>query len=162
MQSGSACGSNGHSATTKLAGVEACSKISIDICFRIGAGRYVWFRFIFNFFILMLGPVTTPLHLLFLAAAAAPMRAVEGDIVTIHWVCINEDGEVLESSRASDEPTTFEVGAGDIVGNRLFEAFDEVVRGMSLGETVSIRVGPISLVLQLICLFFAQLGCSFF
>ncbi len=95
---------------------------------------------------LMLKP-TTPPHLPFLVVAAGPMRAVEGDIVTVHWVCINEDGEVLESSRASDEPTTFEVGTGDIVGNRLFEAFDEVVRGMSLGETVSIRVCPLLIVL---------------
>jgi FKBP-type peptidyl-prolyl cis-trans isomerase 2 len=35
---------------------------------------------------------------------------VEGDLVTLHWQCENEEGEVLESTRASDEPTTFEVG----------------------------------------------------
>lgn len=29
--------------------------------------------------------------------------------------------QLLESSDQSEEPTTFEVGAGDIVGNRLFE-----------------------------------------
>lgn len=29
--------------------------------------------------------------------------------------------QLLESSEQSEEPTTFEVGAGDIVGNRLFE-----------------------------------------
>ena len=68
------------------------------------------------------------------------MRAVEGDVVTVHWACMNENGEVLESSRASDEPTTFEVGTGDIVGNKLFEAFDEVVRGMALGEQVALKV----------------------
>jgi FKBP-type peptidyl-prolyl cis-trans isomerase 2 len=74
------------------------------------------------------------------STAPAPMRAVEGDIVTLHWRCINENGEVLESSRASDDPTSFEVGAGDIVGNRLFEAFDEAVRGMALNETAVIKV----------------------
>ena len=74
-------------------------------------------------------------------AGAEPLRAVEGDIVTLHWRCINEDGAVLESTRASDEPTTFEVGAGDIVGNRVFEAFDEAVRGLSVGESATIKVG---------------------
>lgn len=83
--------------------------------------------------------------------------ATEGDIVTVHWKCFSEEGEVgvpvtpaltdrgclppgwsqrciavtlppvsrsvqlLESSEQAEEPTTFEVGAGDIVGNRLFE-----------------------------------------
>jgi len=68
------------------------------------------------------------------------MRAVEGDIVTVHWKCVNEAGETLESSRASNEPTTFEVGAGDVVGNRLFEAFDEAVRGLAVGETMGLKV----------------------
>lgn len=73
-------------------------------------------------------------------AATDAMRAVEGDIVTLHWNCLNENGEILESSRVSDEPTSFEVGAGNIVGNRLFEGFDEAVRGMALGETATLRV----------------------
>jgi FKBP-type peptidyl-prolyl cis-trans isomerase 2 len=52
---------------------------------------------------------------------------------------MNQDGEELENSRVSaDEPTTFEVGAGDIVGNRLFEAFDDAVRGLAVGEIASI------------------------
>lgn len=66
--------------------------------------------------------------------------AVEGDLVTVHWKCINEEGVVLENSRDSEEgPTTFEVGAGDIVGNRLFEAFDAAVRGMAVGDVTSIK-----------------------
>lgn len=65
---------------------------------------------------------------------------MEGDIVTVHWKCLNEQGEVLESSKASDEPTTFEVGAGDIVGNQIFEAFDEAVRGLAVNETIGIKV----------------------
>jgi FKBP-type peptidyl-prolyl cis-trans isomerase 2 len=60
--------------------------------------------------------------------------------VTLHWTCRNENGEVLESSKAPNEPATFEVGAGNIVGNRIFEAFDEAVRGLAVGETVSIKV----------------------
>lgn len=89
------------------------------------------------------------------------MRAVEGDIVTLHWKCINDAGEVLESSRASDAPTTFEVGAGDVVGNRLFEAFDEAVRGMAVGESlgIKVRIGCIRLrqyisILWCRCMFF--------
>lgn len=65
---------------------------------------------------------------------------MEGDIVSLHWRCMNEGGEVLESSDASGEPTTFEVGAGDIVGNPVFEAFDEAVRGMAVGESATITV----------------------
>jgi FKBP-type peptidyl-prolyl cis-trans isomerase 2 len=72
--------------------------------------------------------------------STAPLVAVEGDIVEIHWTCMNQNGEELENSRLSaDEPTTFEVGAGDIVGNRLFEAFDDAVRGLAVGEIASIR-----------------------
>jgi FKBP-type peptidyl-prolyl cis-trans isomerase 2 len=47
--------------------------------------------------------------------------------------------QVLDSSREGDgrgEPLTFEVGAGDVFGNELFQAFDEVVRGRAAGETV--------------------------
>jgi hypothetical protein len=32
-----------------------------------------------------------------------------------------------------------QVGTGDIVGNPVFEAFDEAVRGMAVGETVTIK-----------------------
>ncbi len=72
--------------------------------------------------------------------ASPPGTAQEGDVVTVHWACMNEQGEVVETSRTADEPTTFQVGAGDIVGNQLFEAFDEAVRGMSVGETIGIKV----------------------
>ncbi len=88
------------------------------------------------------GPPSAPAHTFFFLPAATPepVCAVEGDIVTMHWQCINEAGEVLESTRTTDEPTTFEVGAGDVVGNRLFEAFDEAVRGMAVGDNATLRV----------------------
>jgi FKBP-type peptidyl-prolyl cis-trans isomerase 2 len=75
---------------------------------------------------------------------SASLTAQEGDIVTIHWSCLNDQGEVIDSSKTAGEPTTFEVGAGDIVGNQLFEAFDEAVRGLSPGETIGIKAdgGP--------------------
>ncbi|EFN56844.1 hypothetical protein CHLNCDRAFT_144428 [Chlorella variabilis] len=72
-------------------------------------------------------------------AASAPLVAVEGDIVTLSWKCYNDEGELLESSEQSEEPTTFEVGAGDIVGNRLFEAFDEAVRGLAVGGATRVK-----------------------
>lgn len=46
----------------------------------------------------------------------------------------------MESSRTSGEAATFEVGAGDIVGNNLFQAFDEAVRGLAVGDRVRIKV----------------------
>lgn len=49
--------------------------------------------------------------------------------------------QVLESSRASDCPLTFEVGAGDIMGNKLFQGFDEAVRGLAEGDTTELEVG---------------------
>lgn len=69
----------------------------------------------------------------------ASPKAREGDIVTIHWSCLDDKGAVLETSKTAGEPTTFEVGAGDIVGNQLFEAFDEAVRGLSVGESIGIK-----------------------
>ena len=74
------------------------------------------------------------------SGSTEPLRVVEGDIVTVHWKCLNDQGEVLDSSEASDEATTFEVGAGDVVGNQLFEAFDQAVRGLAVGETIGIKV----------------------
>jgi FKBP-type peptidyl-prolyl cis-trans isomerase 2 len=72
-----------------------------------------------------------------------PRKAEVGDVVSIHWACLDESGATIETSRTSGEPTTFEVGAGDIVGNELFEAFDEAVRGLSVGETIGIKAdGP--------------------
>lgn len=57
-----------------------------------------------------------------------------GDVVTIHFTCKNEEGEVVETTRDGD-PITFEVGAGDVVGNKLFQAFDEAVRGLYKGQS---------------------------
>ena len=59
--------------------------------------------------------------------------------MAVHWRCLNEEGQELESSRTTDDPATFQVGAGDIVGNKLFE-----VRGcacLETGRPVRLRVG---------------------
>ncbi|KAI3426969.1 hypothetical protein D9Q98_006913 [Chlorella vulgaris] len=71
---------------------------------------------------------------------AEPVVASVGDVVTLKWKCFDGQGELLGSSDTNEEgPTTFEVGAGDIVGNRLFEAFDEAVRGMAVGDLTSMK-----------------------
>ncbi|GAB4814738.1 hypothetical protein N2152v2_001784 [Parachlorella kessleri] len=46
---------------------------------------------------------------------------------------------ILESSREAGEPTSFQIGAGDIVGNNLYQAFDEAVRGLGVGDRVRIK-----------------------
>eukprot|EP00803_Ostreobium_quekettii_P004120 evm.model.scf_281.5 EVM.evm.TU.scf_281.5 scf_281:56694-60434(+) len=66
----------------------------------------------------------------------SPRLVVEGDTVSLHYTCRGPDGEVLDSSRERGEPVTFEVGAGDVIGNRLFQGFDGAVRGVGKGEMV--------------------------
>jgi FKBP-type peptidyl-prolyl cis-trans isomerase 2 len=72
------------------------------------------------------------------ASDAAPLLAAPGDTVTLHWRCVDEEGKELESSAAAGAPLSFEVGAGDVVGNPVFETFDEAVRGRGAGEAVSV------------------------
>lgn len=96
----------------------------------------------------------------------APVVAVEGDVVRVHWSCRDATtGATLECSRgggsivatapgaglalapgadsSSDredsEPLTFEVGAGDTQANPIFEAFDDAVRGLAVGERAEIE-----------------------
>ena len=40
---------------------------------------------------------------------------------------------------AENGPLTFEVGAGDVVGNPLFEAMDGAVRGLSRGDVAEVE-----------------------
>ncbi|MEW5301258.1 MAG: hypothetical protein WDW36_004128 [Sanguina aurantia] len=72
--------------------------------------------------------------------------AAMGDLVSLHYTCRGEDGEILESSRDDVEegPVCFEIGAGDVVGNVLFTGFDEAVRGLAVGQTTVIEAegGP--------------------
>ncbi|KAI8468082.1 MAG: hypothetical protein J3K34DRAFT_428330 [Monoraphidium minutum] len=73
-------------------------------------------------------------------AASAPLVAVEGDMVTIHFSAKSPDGQTVESTRTNDEPLTFEIGAGEIMGNPIFKAFDGAVRGQGVGEVVEIEI----------------------
>lgn len=54
--------------------------------------------------------------------------------MTIHYTLSEEDGTLLDSSRQRNEPITFEVGAGELFANELYQAFDAVVRGLGVGE----------------------------
>ena len=66
--------------------------------------------------------------------AARPV-ALEGDTVTVHFTVFGESGERLESTKDAGQPLTFEVGASEVIGNDLLNAFDGGVRGLSIGET---------------------------
>ena len=71
------------------------------------------------------------------AEAAAPAPAA----VVVEDPAKKKKYRVLDSSRREEdgregEPLTFEVGAGDVFGNELFQAFDEVVRGRAAGDVV--------------------------
>ncbi|EIE23607.1 FKBP-like protein [Coccomyxa subellipsoidea C-169] len=66
----------------------------------------------------------------------AAQVAMNGDTVFIHYICRDEDGNMVDDSAESeDHPVSFEVGAGEITGNPLFQAFDEAIRGLPLGST---------------------------
>lgn len=53
--------------------------------------------------------------------ASSPHVAMEGDTVTIHYVCRDEEGNVVDDSSWSEDPVSFEVGAGEVTGNPLFQ-----------------------------------------
>ena len=40
-------------------------------------------------------------------AGVAPRAAVEGDVVTLHYVCRDEDGNLIDDSREHTEPVLF-------------------------------------------------------
>jgi FKBP-type peptidyl-prolyl cis-trans isomerase 2 len=62
--------------------------------------------------------------------------AKDGDRVRVHYTGKLEDGQVFDSSRGG-EPLEFTVGAGEVI-----PGFDEAVRGMQVGETKTVEIGP--------------------
>eukprot|EP00878_Enallax_costatus_P004615 GHUV01004860.1.p1 GENE.GHUV01004860.1~~GHUV01004860.1.p1 ORF type:complete len:237 (+),score=50.87 GHUV01004860.1:272-982(+) len=78
-----------------------------------------------------------------IAEPSAPVVVVEGDVVTFHMTCRDEQGKVLESTKDStidNEPMCFEIGAGEIVANPLFQAFDGALRGLGVGESIELQI----------------------
>lgn len=72
-----------------------------------------------------------------------PRRAPLAVLVPIPIPVINSLRLLNRSPAQADddpnEPISFEVGAGDIMGNALFQAFDEAVRGMCVGDTAVVK-----------------------
>ena len=60
--------------------------------------------------------------------------AEDGDNVVVHYHGTLDNGEVFDSSRER-EPLPFTVGAGNVISG-----FDDAVRGLAVGETVTVRM----------------------
>lgn len=60
-------------------------------------------------------------------------------MVLVHFVCKDQDGNVLESSKEADSPLSFLIGAGEMMGNKLFQGFDEAVRGLAVGDMTELE-----------------------
>jgi peptidylprolyl isomerase len=63
-------------------------------------------------------------------------QARHGDTVKVHYTGRLDDGSVFDSSRGRD-PLSFKVGTGQVI-----QGFDELVLGMSPGQTRTERIPP--------------------
>ncbi|MBW6509953.1 MAG: peptidylprolyl isomerase [Desulfuromonadales bacterium] len=61
--------------------------------------------------------------------------AATGSKIKVHYTGTFDDGEVFDSSRQSEQPFEFEVGAGQVI-----PGFDNAVVGMKAGETKQVRL----------------------
>lgn len=59
-----------------------------------------------------------------------------GDSVGVHYHGTLDDGSVFDSSRERD-PLEFVIGSGQLI-----EGFDMAVRGLAVGESVTVRLEP--------------------
>ena len=59
------------------------------------------------------------------------------DTVAVHNVLRLDNGEIVDSSRDRNEQLTFKVGADQVI-----EGFDHAVRGMAVGQSVTVEVSP--------------------
>ena len=62
--------------------------------------------------------------------------ARDGDTVSVHYKGSLDNGEVFDSSEGR-QPLSFTVGAGQVI-----PGFDAAVRGLSVGDTVTVRIDP--------------------
>ena len=60
----------------------------------------------------------------------------EGDTVSVHYRGTLDSGAVFDSSEGR-EPISFTVGGGQVI-----PGFDDAVRGLSVGDTVKVRIEP--------------------
>ena len=70
------------------------------------------------------------------ARAEANRPAKDGDTVSVHYKGSLDNGEVFDSSEGR-QPLSFTVGAGQVI-----PGFDAAVRGLSVGDTVKVRIEP--------------------
>lgn len=62
--------------------------------------------------------------------------ADEGDLVQVHYRGTLDDGTEFDSSEGGD-PLTFSVGSGQLIAG-----FDDAVRGLAVGDTVTVSIPP--------------------
>ncbi|MCH7787244.1 MAG: peptidylprolyl isomerase [Chloroflexi bacterium] len=71
-----------------------------------------------------------------MSVSAAELVAQDGNTVTVHYRGTLDDGEEFDSS-IGDDPLTFTLGEG-----RVIPGFGDAIRGMSVGDTVTVRIEP--------------------
>jgi FKBP-type peptidyl-prolyl cis-trans isomerase 2 len=69
--------------------------------------------------------------------AGGEQSAQDGDSVEVHYVGTLDDGSQFDSSRDRQEPLPFVVGSEQVIAG-----FDDAVRGMMVGDVVTIRIPP--------------------
>lgn len=71
---------------------------------------------------------------LLFAGCSGGVGAEDGDTVGVHYVGTLDDGSEFDSSR-DREPLEFVVGSDQVI-----KGFDDAVRGMQVGDTVTVRI----------------------
>ena len=62
--------------------------------------------------------------------------ADDGETISVHYIGMLDDGTQFDSSRERD-PLMFTLGAGQLIAG-----FENAVRGMALGASVTVRIPP--------------------
>lgn len=80
--------------------------------------------------------VETPVSPTSPARAVTDIQASDGDTVAVHYKGTLDNGETFDSSEGR-QPLSFTVGTGQVI-----PGFDNAVRGLTVGETVTVRIEP--------------------
>ena len=81
-------------------------------------------------------PTLAPASAATTASPSADGAAKDGDLVSVHYHGTLDSGGVFDSS-LEREPLQFTVGAGMVI-----DGFDDAVRGLAVGESVTVRLEP--------------------
>ena len=63
--------------------------------------------------------------------------AADGDTASVHYTGTLDDGSEFDSSRER-ESLSFTLGEGSLISG-----FEDAVRGMAIGDTVTVRIEPV-------------------